>query len=119
MCRCHIADAQVRSLIHQRKSEVSSSLHLTLGSDFGWRSTALKAPGFNAGDEVFGRSRINPQFIRSAEYAVASVAMIAPQAEVEFHLGEKSLCRTYENRQGFFGTVTEYRLYIDWERDNG
>ena len=68
------------ALIRQGKSKVSPQPPLTLGSDFAGVVEAV-GPGvsqFNSGDEVYGVT--NPQFVgANAEYAIASVGMIAPK----------------------------------------
>src|SRR3954468_20452339 len=68
------------ALIREGKSKVSPPPPLTLGSDFAGVVEAV-GPGvtqFKNGDEVYGVT--NPQFVgANAEYAIASVGMIAPK----------------------------------------
>src|SRR3954464_349704 len=68
------------ALIREGKSKVSPPPPLTLGSDFAGVVEAV-GPGvsqFNSGDDVYGVT--NPQFVgANAEYAIASVEMIAPK----------------------------------------
>jgi len=68
------------ALIRQGKSKVSPQPPLTLGSDFAGVVEAV-GPGvtqFSNGDEVYGVT--NAQFVgANAEYAIASVGMIAPK----------------------------------------
>jgi NADPH:quinone reductase-like Zn-dependent oxidoreductase len=75
------------ALVREGKSKVSPPPPLTLGSDL---SGAVEAVGagvaeFKVGDQVYGVT--NPQFCgANAEYAVASVAMIARKPERISHI---------------------------------